>query len=396
MIKRIFACAAILICLAASALAGGAQEKQEYFRKPDGESAWDAYVYGENMPGVYTYGGSKRDWVHNMAVAPDGRIAITGYTESSDGTLSDRTKTWRAGWVMMLDKDMNVQWNYCSRSGDADHMRFPVFHEDGTLSVVHETEGKQLKIVTIDEYGERKDTHTVMSGKREDGMYYVVGATQAGYMIAETENYGERVTYTIFDFKGTKVWQSKEFASIRVVGATDFIGRKDGDFSRYALPGGRGPEKEIAPVYVADADGRTLCGYDSMISFEDGGAAACGSAWEAYDQGRQGETGLISCWDAQGNVVFEMHVVGGSLKSLVRTEEGFACLRIAKNEADEEIWELVRFDEKGILCGTQKLMGTPSRDVGCVAVCEDGTILCAQMTGLFGEEDVHLTVIEAK
>ena len=208
MIKRVLFCAALLVCLAATALAGGTQEKEtpEYFRKPSGESIADAYVYGENMPGVYTYGGSKRDWINAMASAPDGRIAITGYTESSDGTLSDRTKTWRAGWVMMLDRDMNVKWNFCSRSGDADHMRCPVFHDDGQLTVVHHTEGKQLKIVWLNENGEEALSDTVMTVDEEDEVISVVGTMEEGYLLCRAEDYGEKRTYMLFDWLGGKLW----------------------------------------------------------------------------------------------------------------------------------------------------------------------------------------------
>lgn len=66
MMKRILFCAALLACIASAALAGGIQisETVEYFDKGDFAS----------LPGVYTYGGSKRDWIHDMAVAPDGKL----------------------------------------------------------------------------------------------------------------------------------------------------------------------------------------------------------------------------------------------------------------------------------------------------------------------------------
>lgn len=46
---------------------------------------------------VYRYGGSGREYLDDIDVSADGRILMTGYTDSTDGTLCDRTKTGRTG-----------------------------------------------------------------------------------------------------------------------------------------------------------------------------------------------------------------------------------------------------------------------------------------------------------
>ncbi len=387
--KRVLLCAALLLCVAGSALAGGTEVNKmvEYFKKPDWES----------VPGVYTYGGSKRDWINSMAVAPDGRIAITGYTESSDGTLFDRTKTWRAGWVMMLDQDMNVLWNFCSRSGDADHMRCPVFHEDGTLTVAHETEGKQMKIVRLDENGEETFSNTVMSGVADDQQMYLEGVTAGGYLLERTQNYGERVTYTLFDWAGNTLWKTEEFHSVTAVSERHLIGREEDDFYLYSLgDNGAGTPEKMALAYEDEPDGGVKRAYGDMISLEDGGVVACGAIWEG---GVPADAqGLISRWDAQGNLVFEMIVTLGNLMDIVKTDSGFAATCAYQEELGADIqWKLLEFDEKGILCGRRELYDNESMTAGgLLAKAANGKLVCAQAVGEYGLEDVIVSVIEAK
>ena len=399
MMKRILLCLALLLCLAVPALAGGAEAREtvEYFKKPAGDNVLDAYIYGENMPEVYTYGGSKRDWVHDMAIAPDGRIAITGYTESSDGTLSDRTKTWRAGWVMMLDSSMNVLWNFCSRSGDADHMLAPVFHDDGSLSVVHETEGKQLKIVWVDKNGEETFSNTVMSGIADDQQMYLEGVTAGGYLLERMQNYGARATYTLFDWAGNALWKTEEFNSVTAVSERHLIGRKEDDFYLYSLgENGTGMPEKMSLAYEDEPDGSVKRAYGDMISLEDGGVVACGAIWEGSVAADA--QGLISRWDAQGNLVFEMIVTLGRLTEIERTETGFAASCADQEELGMAVrWSVLEFDEKGILCGTHALRENGSTGAGSVLALEaDGTLLCAQTVGELGAEDAIVTRIQTK
>jgi len=389
--RKILIAAALLVCLAATALAGGTQEKEtpEYFKKPSGESGTE-YTYGENMPGVYTYGGSKRDWINGMAVAPDGRIAVTGYTESSDGTLSDRTKTWRAGWVMMLDKDMNVLWNFCSRSGDADCMYYPVFHQDGSVSVAHETEGKQIKIIRLDQDGEEVYSSTVMRKNSADEVFRVLGATTYGYVLEKAPSAAEKASSMLYEWNGNQIHSYGNGDEILTVGEKHFIVRNIKGVWLYELDQD-GARRSVAKLSDLDDEGTADRSYQSVVTLEDGGAAACGRIVR-----ESGGDGLISRWDAQGNLVFEMYVMGNTLSRLTRTADGFAALRIAQEEGKDDQWELVCFDENGILSKTKRLEGALSRDAGDIAVLDDGAIVCAHLTGLYDDEDVLVTVVETK
>lgn len=87
----------------------------------------------------YTYGGSGHDILYDAAISADGRIVLTGTTDSSDGTLSSRTKTGRSGWALCIDAQGNVLWNYCTRLGSYDTLRYPVCLADGSVTMLLDT-----------------------------------------------------------------------------------------------------------------------------------------------------------------------------------------------------------------------------------------------------------------
>ena len=87
----------------------------------------------------FTYGGSGHDILYEAAVSADGRIVLTGTTDSDDGTLSSRTKTGRSGWALCIDAEGHILWNYCTRIGSYDTLRYPVFRADGQVSMLLET-----------------------------------------------------------------------------------------------------------------------------------------------------------------------------------------------------------------------------------------------------------------
>lgn len=98
-------------------------------------SAESSYTYGGSTPGYV-------DYLLDAAVAPDGRIVLTGHTDSHDGTLTTHTKTAPAGWALCIDPEGNVLWNFCSHYSNNDVMRFPVFREDGSVTMLMDTCGK--------------------------------------------------------------------------------------------------------------------------------------------------------------------------------------------------------------------------------------------------------------
>lgn len=108
----------------------------------------------------YTYGGSGHDILYEAAVSADGRVVLTGTTDSSDGTLSTRTKTGRSGWALCIDTHGNVLWNFCTRRGSYDTLRHPVFLEDGSVAVLLNTSHSglyEVEWILLDKDGRQLD-----------------------------------------------------------------------------------------------------------------------------------------------------------------------------------------------------------------------------------------------
>ena len=143
-------------------------------------------------------------------------------------------------------------------------------------------------------------------------------------------------------------------------------------------------------------DGSIKRRYESLVSLADGGAVACGSIWEGTSPAQA--KGILSRWDAKGNLVFEMIITMGKLNEIVQTQGGFAATCFIQDDLGAQIkWKLLEFDEKGILCGGHDLyVNGSSTAVGLIARAADGELVCAQAVGEYGYEDVIVSVIKAK
>ena len=390
--KRIIWIALVMSLFSTGAYAGG--DSVEYFRRDaEMQETLPELETGETADG-YIYGGSGRDWIHDAASSADGRMALTGYTTSYDGTLSDRTKQWRAGWVMMLDENMETTWNFCSRSGDADHMHAPVFHADGTLTAVHETEGVQMKIVRLSEEGKELSDCTVLhSGEKKETMFSVVGAVNAGYLFVRHEDFSGKGEYILFDWDGRRLREFPQIVTVDAAGEGHLIAEDETGFCLYAIDD-NGALHRLAPVYTRSADGSVTRNYSDVISLPDGGAAACGSAWDDWNRGLSGQRGMISRWDAQGNLMFEMFVTVSALEELVHTPDGFAVTGWSKAEQSAPVeWMLLRLDGQGIVRGSYPLGQTRTpQEGGLLTLRPDGSAAAAMMTGDSGKEDVRIRV----
>lgn len=136
----------------------------------------------------YTYGGSGHDILYDAAVSADGRIVLTGATDSADGTLSSRTKTGRSGWALCIDTNGNVLWNFCTRRGSYDTLRYPVFLGNGDVAMLLETSHHglyEVQWILLNEQGDEVARWTLESR----GVPWLVrawgvlDAYQSGYVI---------------------------------------------------------------------------------------------------------------------------------------------------------------------------------------------------------------------
>lgn len=81
------------------------------------------------------YGGRGRNELTALSGA-NGTLLAAGYTTSTDGDLSERTREGKTGWLLRLGGEGSILFNCCSAHAGRDEMRAPFAHADGTTSCV--------------------------------------------------------------------------------------------------------------------------------------------------------------------------------------------------------------------------------------------------------------------
>ena len=331
---------------------------------------------------AYIYGGSADDALGSMAVSGDGRIVMAGYTNSTDGTLASRTKTGRSGWALCVDAQGEALWSFCTRLGDHDVLTAPVFHEDGSVTLILEAEvlasGEQeIELLRLDRAGEVLFRKTLM--KTGGDMAYIDYAysTGEGYVVSWSDKQARSLGSALFDWDAERVRELGPLPDSRVFARSEgHVLRESGNMRVLFAVDARGGETtldaEALPV-------NTIAGTDisSLISLEDGGAAGVGTANNTEDYAAR--QGLFIRWDAQGNRVFEWWLEGvEQLYSVIKTPDGFAALGESADGAQS--WVLVTFGEDGIRRGSVPLGGreTLAWGSGGLALLPDGSLAAIQ------------------
>ena len=354
----------------------------------------------------YLYGGSADDILGEIAVGSDGRMVMTGFTNSADGTLSARTKKGRSGWALCIGADGEVLWSFVSRLGSHDIMSSPVFHEDGSVTLVLEAEtdvSQEMEAIRLDREGNVLNRKTMQkTGGAIEYLWVAPPLWHEGYVLEEMDDKAGSVGFSLYDYDGKRIaqlspeqWHPKGRA--HAAGERHAIRIAGGEGTLYALEES-GEEKKLATVFEVSESGRLGARYNSLISLPDGGAAGCG--WVLSGDTRKG---LISRWDAEGALEFEMWLEIGQLYSMVKTDSGFAasCWTGEENDAagENQSWEVVYFDEMGSIVRREALEPgeAPTSSACNLALLPDGRIAAVQNfeTGRGGiERDIRVTILE--
>lgn len=152
-----------------------------------------------------TYGGSGFDSLGGIAAGPDDRIVMTGVTESSDGTLDTRTKTGQCGWVLCIDSNGEVLWNFCRHAAKYERMEAPVVHPDGTVTVVFWTEQSgigKLELIRLSQEGEMITITPILEAADNMTHVRVCGCEPEGYAVLEMNKQTQRIRYMLYDWEG--------------------------------------------------------------------------------------------------------------------------------------------------------------------------------------------------
>lgn len=366
-----------------------------------------ASAFAQHDAAILRFGGSAPDQINEIAVTGDGRLVMAGWTGSSDGTLSDRTKSGQSGWVALVDLQGNTCWNFCSRYGSDDRMMAPVVHEDGTITVLLNSNGnrfRQIELIRLDMDGQVISRRTLvrLEQERSGCAPEYPGVFSGGYVIATYDlsspvafepiyRYSDGVVYQPvyhwFDFDGNPLFSTQTLwqGSIAQVSENHVIEAIDQTYWLCALDG-QGNHTKLVSLY----DGlRANMAYHDLISLPDGGAAACRS--QMID-GQKGS--LIQRWDAQGKTVYEIGMKGYQANHVQRLGDMLiVCGEIGGRN------ELLVLNARGEVLECHEA-GEVLQTGRALAVLDDGTVLMAgkvegEMTdSQFANWDVQISVMQ--
>lgn len=393
--KRIVCCLLCALLLAAIARA----EDVRYF-KVSGESEGSR---------TYAYGGSGRDWLYDIAVSEDDRIALTGWTESSDGTLSQRTRTGRSGWLLVIDAQGNELINFCTRLGTHDNLTAPVFHADGTLTTMLFAEDPEagwvkLEWIRFDRKGKIISRKVLMESKTPDDPFVsIVGRDARGYLLCERMIRGKDgyTHYELYDGDGNPIRRLEEWSGVHAIAQHHVIrldNETEEEMALYARDV-KGKETRLARVFALREDDLVPVRYNGFLSLDAGGAAGTGWALEEKN-GEKERIGRFTRWDAQGHVVAEMNTPSVGYCALTQRPGGFAAIA---NPVDGHGF----FDDSQVLLHLLDENGVLERSIAiaddavntghsaCVAALADGTLVIVHI-GEQNADDAIVTMVDGK
>lgn len=267
-------------------------------------------------------GGSGSDMIAGLA-SHYGVTVVVGATASSDGTLYDRTKTGRSGWVCAIDAESrHIMWNFCTRYGSMDYMESPYIHEDGSISAVliYDSSKKQqgAELVSLDANG-KQGKRVTLTQHRPDRTFSV----DAGVLVTESAA-KEKITVatSLFDYEGVKLWTKEDTVPDCAAGAWALEGRGNIVTLWQVTAAG------LAEISCVDVTKRlpsanaSVC-VQHMACLQDGSVAA---VCVTSAQGAQANGAFLLLWDAQGTLRMEENCSGDVAYVLGKNDRGVLTL----------------------------------------------------------------------
>jgi len=339
-----------------------------------------------------------------MAVSDNGYIALTGWTESSDGTLQNRTKSGRSGWLLVIDRDGKEIVNFCTRLGNHDNLEQPVFHEDGTLTMILFAEDASVgwtkhELIRMDMSGELLSRRVIAQRAAGDEYYIsVVGHDERGYIVRE-QRYGDGgyIRYEIVDYDGNRAGRLEGWHHLNALADAHAIhaDQEDGKEMYLYRSDGQVGETKLSWVFDLREDQLRPFMYDGFISLPDGGAVGAGWMLDK-DEANEERIGLFTRWNAQGGLVSEVLTPGWGYGEITLRPGGFAATAYPWDEtwANDSVWMLYLFDEYGMMEGMVPLTSdaVSTGHNACIGALGDGTVVAAYVLPENGQ-DAAVTII---
>lgn len=322
---------------------------------------------------VKTYGGSKNDLANSVIATNDGGYAVLGYTQSTDGDISDNPIEGYEYWVLKFDINDALEWNK-TYGGSLDDRGNEIiqtqdggyvivgFSKSGDQDVSNNAGSHDLWIVKLDASGNiswEKSFGYVGSDKA----FTVVQTSDNGYFIAgvlDVTASGGAGNSRAVQHSGGDYWGIK----LSATGTTEWTKYFGGNLSE--IP------------------------YD-VVQTSDGGFIMVGSS-DSIDVDISNNKGLDDFWivkiDTSGTLVWEKSfggtgideahsiVADGGGNYMILGETRSDDIDVSHNKGSADVW-LIKIDGSGNLIW-EKTYGGSSFDVGrSIEKTNDGGYLLA-------------------
>ena len=336
------------------------------------------------------FGGSQNELINSMAISADDRILLTGYASSADGTLERRTKSGRSGWALCVDRQGNVLFSFCSRNGSQDEMQAPVFHEDGTATVLlnsHGNEKKLIELIRLDQGGNVLSRTTLQETSSPD-INLMGREVSGGYLVSGSNVMTSKTQYDFYDWNGKNIssFEGETGSALSAISEEHALVFHETGFW-LSLLDKQAKETQIAYLYDAPFGYLPPRVYADMISLDDGGAVAGGHVNEQTKQG------VLTRWAADGSTIFDVRFNDYSVK---RIEDGFALLMhpIVPDYSSDVVQNLLYFvSNDGRVTGQMEPPKSSDYQAWDLGKLSDGTLIVMQNILNHGETDAMLTMI---
>lgn len=334
------------------------------------------------------FGGSEPDEASDMALTPQGQIVLAGHTSSTDGTLSDRTKSGWSGWLTLVDTKGNTLWNFCSRHASMDRMRAPVAHDDGTITVMLESRGNeyhQMELIRLNMQGEVLSRKPLVRLEKGDGeLAPETPAAFAGGYVFATYNEKKKIDYQpvpgsreeiyqpkyhFFDFEGNLLGTTQAYwhNAVAAVGDRHVIEAIDRTYWLCALDE-KGNRTKLVSLYDGLRAGKE---YRAVVSLADGGAAAA-----LYEHGGYDMKSTLQRWDAQGNLLSAIALEDFCVNHMLACGDQL----VVCGETSKSREMMLVFDAAGQLTCREEIASSYYQGRSLIAL-DEHTVVCARSVG---------------
>lgn len=273
------------------------------------------------------YGGRGDERVCSAVAAGDGLFAV-GYTCSTDGDLSMRTRQGQTGWAVRLNADGEILWNFCTAHVGRNVMGNPYAHSDGTFSCILRAEGEGSEWLRLDGEGKLLARIEVADGGAlcphdesaiaYDGIPYEQAGTaqlavicehaDGTYCCARMSEAGEIAHGAVFSYGMDWVVRPLPDGSGRIA----FAHTVDGGAQVLFVMPGSGEAPRVVPVPIPQG---TLEWVLDAVAGQDGSVVFSGQLAKP--------AGVLIRISSEGDVLFSIET-NDSLMLLTMTDTGFA------------------------------------------------------------------------